>query len=152
MRATLEARPAPQIVGLRQPVLSDEAELASLMLDSYMGTVDYEGESLTEAIEEVRSTLSGSKGPFLWSASRVIEKEGVLASACLVIRWEDQPLVAFSMTRAAFKQRGLARASLEASMSSLCQQGEATVALFVTVANSAAVHLYESLGFAPSAA
>jgi ribosomal protein S18 acetylase RimI-like enzyme len=118
------------------------------MLDAYLGTIDYEGESIDEALSEVRSTLDGSKGPFDWSASRVIEREGMHAAACLVIRWREQPLVAFSMTRARFKNTGLARTCLISSMNQLAQRGEATLALFVTLANKSAVSLYQSLGFA----
>lgn len=84
----------------------------------------------------------------MWSASNVIEREGVLASATLVIRWQDQPLVAFTMTDARFKRQGLGRACMLSAMQQLHAAGETELDLFVTLANSEAVGLYRSLGFA----
>ena len=148
MRVQLQERVATPVDGMRAPIEEDVAGLAALMLDAYLGTVDYEGESIEEALSEVRETVEGTKGPFLWTASRVIEREGLLASACLVIRWREQPLVAFSMTRGRFKKKGLARACLLSSMKALREQGDTTLALFVTLSNEQAVSLYRSLGFA----
>jgi GNAT superfamily N-acetyltransferase len=83
----------------------------------------------------------------LWTASRVIERDGVLASATLVIRWQDQPLVAFTMTDARFKRQGLGRVCMLNTMRQLHAAGEGKVHLFVTLANDKAVSLYRSLGF-----
>jgi hypothetical protein len=102
--------PAVAIAGLRCPTAADEHRLASLMYHAYLGTIDYDGQDEAGALAEVRRTLAGGYGPFLWSASRVVEREGVLASAALLTRWEDSPFVAFSMTRPEFKRRGFARA------------------------------------------
>ena len=91
--------------------------------------------------------MSGGKGPFLWKASHVIERDGALASATLVIRWQDQPLVAFTMTDARFKRQGLGHACMLNSMHRLHAAGESELHLFVTLANDEAVSLYRSLGF-----
>ena len=147
MRALLCPITAPVIAGMRHPVQSDESALAALMMRAYVGTIDYEGEDEADALVEVRHTLSGGKGPFLWSASNVIEREGVLASATLVIRWQNQPLVAFTMTDARFKRQGLGRACMLSAMHQLHAAGETELHLFVTLANSEAVGLYRSLGF-----
>ena len=147
MRALLHPITAPVIAGMRRPAQSDENALAALMMRAYVGTIDYEGENEADALVEVRHTLSGGKGTFLWSASNVIEREGVLASATLVIRWQDQPLVAFTMTDARFKRQGLGRACMLNSMHRLHAAGESELRLFVTLANDEAVNLYRSLGF-----
>jgi len=147
MRARLRPITAPVIAGMRRPAQSDENALAALMMRAYVGTIDYEGENEADALVEVRHTLSGGKGTFLWSASNVIEREGVLASATLVIRWQDQPLVAFTMTDARFKRQGLGRACMLNSMHRLHAAGESELRLFVTLANDEAVNLYRSLGF-----
>ena len=88
MRALLRPITVPVIAGMRHPTRSDEAALAALMMRAYVGTIDYEGEDESDALVEVRHTLSGGKGTFLWTASHVIERDGVLASATLVIRWK----------------------------------------------------------------
>jgi hypothetical protein len=148
MCATLHPVRAPAVSRLRLPTVDDEDALAKLMLDAYRGTIDHdEGEGEAEALLEVRRTLSGSKGPCLWSACRVVEREGKLASAALVIRWQGEPLVAFTMTAAAVKHRGLARACMLGSMRELYANGERRLGLFVTLANAEALALYRSLGF-----
>lgn len=147
MTAILAPITAPAIEGTRHPIQADEVALAALMMRAYAGTIDYEGEDEADALVEVRDTLSGNKGPFLWSASNVIEREGVLASATLVMRWQGQPLVAFTMTDARFKRQGLGRACMLNSMHQLHAAGETKLHLFVTLANDEAVGLYRSLGF-----
>ena len=148
MRIALSSGAAPCVAGLRNPRPFDEDALAALMMRAYIGTIDYEGEDEAEALSEVRRTLSGDKGPFLWSESNVIEREGALACATLVIRWHNEPLVAFTMTDARFKRQGLARACMLSSMHQLRAVGENQLSLFVTLANTDAVSLYQSLGFA----
>ena len=145
MRIALGSVAAPSVAGLRNPHPADEEALASLMMRAYVGTVDYEGEG--EALSEVRKTLSGDRGPFLWSESNVVPREGTLACATLVTRWNGEPLVAFAMTDARFKRQGLARACMLSSMHQLRAVGERQLSLFVTLANVEAVSLYRSLGF-----
>jgi len=147
MRAILRPVFAPEVAGIRHPTQTDERALAALMMSAYVGTIDYEGEDEADALMEVHKTLSGDKGPFLWSASNVIDHAGSLLCATLVVRWQGQPLVAFTMTSAPFKRQGLARACMLCSMHQLQTDGERELTLFVTLANTEAVALYESLGF-----
>jgi hypothetical protein len=65
MRAVLRSVPTQVVAGMRHPTQADEAALASLMMQAYVGTVDYEGEDEADTLAEVRKTLSGDKGPFL---------------------------------------------------------------------------------------
>jgi len=80
MRALLRPITVPAIAGMRHPTQPDEAALAALMMRAYVGTIDYEGEDEADALVEVRHTLSGGKGTFLWTASHVIERDGVCLS------------------------------------------------------------------------
>lgn len=139
---------AAPVQGLRAPSAADVRALAALMMDAYAGTIDHdEGETEEDALGEVQATLSGANGPYLESASRLVEIDGRLASATLVIRWRGLPFVAFTMTAAACKRRGLARACLVSVMRALHDAGEMQLRLLVTVDNIAAVALYRSLGF-----
>lgn len=45
------------VVEIRRIAVTDRDQLAELMLDAYIGTIDYEGEALVEAIDEVDSWL-----------------------------------------------------------------------------------------------
>jgi GNAT superfamily N-acetyltransferase len=147
MQAMLREMPCPTEPGLRIPTPADIDQLASLMLDAYVGTVDYEGEDEHDALIQVHKTISGESGSFVWSCSRVIERRSVLASATLITRWENRPFVAFTMTRPEFKRLGLARACMVNAMQALVAHGEHEVRLMATLENAAANALYQTLGF-----
>ena len=139
--------PSRALDGMRSPTTADENNLASLMYHAYLGTIDYEGEDEAQALKEVRRTFAGDYGALMWSASRVVERESILASAALITRWEDRPYVAFSMTHPQFKRLGFARACLESAVNQLLLEGEHELRLVSTLANVAAMSLYQKLGF-----
>lgn len=136
---------------LRAPRDEDRIALARLMLAAYAGTTDDEGGTEADALAEVDRTFAGGYGAFLGDMSRVVEVDGRIASAALVTRWRDRPLLAFSMTLPDCKRRGLARACLLGAIDALRAAGERELVLVVTRANEAAVRLYEGLGFGPFA-
>jgi hypothetical protein len=43
----------PSMPPVRPPTVADRGRLAELMLDAYRGTIDYEGETIVEAVAEV---------------------------------------------------------------------------------------------------
>lgn len=147
LRAALHSPVAVAVPGLRAPREDDVEALGALMLRAYVGTIDYEGETLEQAIAEVRKTFAGEHGPFDPAHSCVAERDGRLASATLVTRWQSRPFVAFTMTDPAFARQGLARATLQRAMGLLHASGETELRLVVTLENEAARRLYESLGF-----
>jgi hypothetical protein len=124
LRLELKPMPCTALDGMRSPTAADENNLALLMYHAYLGTIDYGGEDETQALAEVRRTFAGDYGSFMWPSSRVLEREGVLASAALITRWRDKPYVAFSMTRPPFKRLGFARACLESAVNQLLLDGE----------------------------
>lgn len=144
----------------REPrVDAAEAErLARLMLESYRGTIDDEGDTIEVARVEVRRLLAGEFGEFDGGASIVLEARGEggggegcvdgeeLAAATLVTRHHGAPFVAFSMTAPAWKRRGLARAGLRHAMGVLAARGEWLLRLVVTEGNPAE-GLYAGEGF-----
>ena len=132
---------------LRSPTEGDIEALGELMYRAYLGTIDYEDETVDQSVEEIRKTYRGDYGRFDPEHSSVAERGGLLASATLITRWQDRPFVAFSMTDPRFGRQGLARASLERSMALLRHDGEHELRLVVTLANEPAFNLYESLGF-----
>jgi len=143
----LTPMPVRAVDGMRSPTPADEHLIASLMYHAYIGTIDYHGEDEAQALDEVRSTFSGKYGAFMWSASRVIERDSILTSAALLTRWQDRPFIAFSMTRPEFQHRGFARACLMSAVNQLLADGEHEVRLVATLANVAAMGLYQNLGF-----
>lgn len=137
------------LAGARQPTEADIPALGALMLDAYRDTVDYEGETLEQAIAEVTRTFAGKYGLFLPQCSCVVERAGELVSAALLTRWQERPFVAFAMTAQGCKRQGLARACMLCVMEAVRESGEEKLSLVVTVANVAAYELYQSLGFVP---
>jgi len=133
---------------------SDTQQLAELMLDAYRGTVDYNGETLADALKEVECTLSGSYGRFLPECSFVVAGEDELASATLVTlpgegRPDKCPLLAFAMTRKCHQRQGMSAALVRRSAAALREWGYSRVELVVTAANAPARRLYARLGFQP---
>jgi len=135
---------------LFRPISEGDVDvLGSLMLEAYRGTIDYEGETLEEAIEEVHTVLAGGYGPFFEDCSYIIEDEGKILSASMIVMSEkvDAPLLAFSMTHPEHKRKGMAEFLLKASINWLLDAGHQELYLVVTEGNTGAIRLYEKLGF-----
>ena len=135
--------------GLRRPTDDDAEALATLMLDAYRGTVDFDGtETIETARREVDGYFSGESGAAMLDVSRVVDDDDDerLVSAVLVSAYEDLPLIAYVMTAASHKRQGLATALLCESLTALADLGQHRAHLWVTAAN-AAVRIYTRLGF-----
>ncbi len=121
--------------------------LARLMKASYQGTIDYEGETLDECLEEMKGTISGKYGPFLAMGSfAAFEGEKAIAASMITL-WKENPLVAFTMTDPEYKRKGLAGELILKSMLALRGAGYKMLYLVVTEGNLSAENLYRKLGF-----
>ena len=69
----------PSWAPVRRLTIADRDALAQLLLDAYVGTIDYEGETLAEAGEEVGAWLAGSP---LLAQSYGLEQEGRSSRPC----------------------------------------------------------------------
>jgi ribosomal protein S18 acetylase RimI-like enzyme len=151
MEMALTPRSLSPDPGSRAVRPDDKEALAILLFAAYRGTIDDEGDSFADALEEIEKTQRGDYGRFLPECSFVMEDGEYIASACLVSFFEphDAPLVVFLMTRPEAKRRGLARSLLERSMDALRNRGHSRLTLVVTDGNDPALNLYRSLGFLP---
>ena len=139
------AVPPPRDV--RAVTASDAPALGQLASAAYRGTVDDEGETLDEHVSEMEATLAGRYGPWLASASRLVQPpQQPVTTAVLVTLWDDLPFLAFCLTRPDAQRRGLAAALISEAARSLEAAGHLQVHLAVSRANPA-VRLYERLGF-----
>lgn len=127
-------------------VTPDDAEaLAVLMLDAYAGTIDSDGlETLDDARTEVAGFFAGAP---LLEHSLVAEADGRPAAAVLVSRHDDVPLIAYVMTAANHKGKGLASSLVARALRSLHAAGERRAHLWVTAGNVPAERIYRRLGF-----
>ena len=110
MKLLLKEREFTKLWSCRNISEKDTRSLGKLVLESYRGTTDYEGETQEDAISEIRDTINGKYGPLLEPCSFLIDENGQVLSAC-IITWsekENLPLLAFSMTHPDFKNQGMA--------------------------------------------
>ena len=147
MTVALASHPRALVAGARRPRPDDLQALAALMLAAYQGTVDYTGESLDDAAQEIAKTFAGGYGVFLARHSYVVERESTLVSASLVTRLEGRPLLAFAMTAPHWKRKGLAKATIGNVMLDLFEAGDTELELALHAKNQPALNLYWSLGF-----
>lgn len=154
LSAPIETRPDPTWpagIAVRHPGPADAGDLASLMLDAYRGTVDDDGETIDDARAEVDGYLSGGVGAPLLEPSFVALAAGDLVAACLVSLHDGRPLMAYQMTAAHWKRRGLATGLLVAALNALALAGYTHAHLWVTSGNEPAERIYDRLGFAEEA-
>jgi GNAT superfamily N-acetyltransferase len=130
-------------VDLRSLTPDDRDALAQLMLDAYMGTIDYEGESIVEAREAIDDWLGDAP---LLSHSFGATIDGRVASAALVMILDDAPFISIVMTAPEHKGTGLGRAVVAASLESLRTEHHSTVTLYITEGNAPSERLFASLG------
>ena len=129
---------------VRSITVDDLDGLARLMLNAYVGTIDYEDEDLDDAIEEVRSFFDADH-PLL-GHSYLVEKEGTFVSAILVLVSKGTPFIGYVMTLPEYKNSGLARLVTTASLESLADDGHNKVVLYITDGNRPSEALFRSVG------
>ena len=137
-------------IQLRALQLSDAPTLAELMIDAYRGTIDYDDETIEDAIGEVNAYLGGERGgAALLEVSQLAFKEAILISACLVAEWDkrQQPIIAYVMTRAKSKNQGLAKQLLISALRQLDSKGHGGVWAVITEGNLVSEQMFINLGF-----
>ena len=139
------ARPADD-PAVRHPTSDDAEALAELMLDAYLHTIDYEGETVVEAREEVGRYFAGRP---LLECSWVRLDGDAAVSALLVSHWADRgcPIVSYVMTASAWKGKGLASDLLARSLASLAATGLEEVRAVVTEGNLPSEAVFARAGF-----
>jgi GNAT superfamily N-acetyltransferase len=134
---------------LRNPVPTDKDVLADLMLDAYIGTIDYDGETLQDAVKEVEGYFAGKTGQPLLDCSWLCLSGRELASACLLALWSERPgpLISYLMTRPRWKNKGMASMLLEKASESMTDHGYTKVHAFLTEGNRPSEAIFNHFGF-----
>lgn len=151
MKLLLKEQSFNNVWQYRTILRKDVHSLGVLMLEAYQGTIDYEGETLEDAVREVQATIDGKYGPFLNECSFLIEEGERILSACMVA-WSERmqlPLLAYSMTHPAVRSQGMATFLIKKSINALHAKRYKEIYLVVTEGNEAAQHLYKKIGFRP---
>jgi L-amino acid N-acyltransferase YncA len=137
-------------LSVRRPRQDDAEALAVLMIEAYRGTIDYDGETVEDARSEIQAYLAGERGgPAQLAPSRLAEADGKVVAACLVAQWDKRQysLITYVMTHAAWKQHGLGRQLVRASIDALRQDGHCEVRAVITAGNEPSERLFVGLGF-----
>jgi RimJ/RimL family protein N-acetyltransferase len=140
-------RPVPAFTSedaeIRSITENDLDVLANLMLDAYIGTIDYEGETLQEAVGEVESYFDGE--PMI-EHSFAASIDGEIASTVLVLLWQGGPFIGYARTVPAYKNKGLGRLLVAATMTSLHQVDHTHLTLFITEGNTPSEAMFKAVG------
>ena len=137
-------RSLPVSMGVREPTRNDRDALAELMMDAYVGTIDYHGESLSQAVEEVDGWFASEA---LLAHSRVATAVGAIQSAILASLVDEDAFIGYVMTRAAVKNRGLAQALLDLSAGSIWEAGFTRIRAWITEGNAPSEAVFLRAGF-----
>ena len=121
--------------------------MAEAVLDAYRDTIDYEGENLEQTLDELKRVYKGSYGPLMEEASFLLMEEDVVRAGVLVCLYRGEPTITYTFTRKTDQRLGYATLLISKSAYELYKMGYHSLYLYVTVENSSAVRLYESLGF-----
>lgn len=121
--------------------------MAEAILDAYQDTIDYEGEDLEQTVDELKRVYKGSYGPLMDEASFLLMDEGVVKAGVLVCLYRDEPTITYTFTRKKHQRLGYATLLISKSAYELYKKGYHSLYLYVTVENTGALRLYESLGF-----
>lgn len=131
----------------RRLVPEDRDALGALILDAYLGTIDYEGETIVEANEAIDEWLDDS--PLLEHSFAVVEDD-VIVSAVLAMTLDDNPFIAIVMTHPDHKGKGYGTAAVTATLASLQSEGHERVVFFITEGNTPSEKLFGNLGAKPA--
>lgn len=139
-------RELPKGLELRMPVASDREQLASLLVDAYAGTIDYEGESLDDARGEMDGYLTGEAD---LETSRVAVSDSEIVAAVLMSRIAGIPMVGYVMTRTRMKNQGLASALVDHAVAASWAAGDDALRAFITDGNHPSERVFTRAGFEP---
>ena len=135
---------------LRAAMASDVNALSELMIDAYQGTIDYAGESLEDAMSELQAYLKGRcGGPPLLERSCLAFAGPTLAGACLPSDWDIRPsaFIPYIMTRAKWKNLGVAQQVLRTVLHGLREDGHREVRTIITIGNTPSEKVFARMGF-----
>ena len=128
----------------------DVFPLAELMLDAFVGTIDYEGETLLEARAELEKFLQGNDQtqPLLQHSLLAMEGDQIL-SACLTSVWVERPYpwISYVMTNSQYKNRGLGISMVSEVLTRLWMAGHGAVGAMITEGNQPSEKIFSKLGF-----
>ena len=133
----------PQSALIRGVRVDDRDALASLLLDAYRGTVDYEGEGDEQALAAIDEYFAR----IVWRHSVVLDEGDSLSAMSLVASVDGRHYIDPVVTASTRKGKGHGRAVVLTSLRSLAADGVAEVGAVITDGNTPSERLFAGLGF-----
>lgn len=149
LRLDLDSFRPPPRTPVAPRVITDERFLpiAELMVEAYTATIDFEDDTVDDAVRELSVAASGEYGePLRQHWLEVVRDDGSPCAAIICTRLSGIPFVAFTFTSHGDTGRGLATTLVADVATALKAEGESSFSLGVTVGNPAE-RIYERLGF-----
>lgn len=150
MEAPLARRDKPELAVVH-PDATDVDAIAEFLMAAYEGHLEQRFGMHVGTPEEWReyttSIWKGASGTYLPLASWLTREDDEIVGASLASKWMGTPLLAELGVRKDRRGRGIARALLTATTNALVDLGHDVLALYVTLGNDDAIHLYETQGF-----
>lgn len=143
--APVTASRRPSTAELRQTTAADDAALATLLDQAYVGTIDHDPEADHVGELETWRTVDGADD----EASFVAHLDGELVGASLIGRELGAPFLYEIAVLEGGRGRGIARALLHASLDRLASRREPHIAAWVTMGNVGSESLLVGAGFVP---
>jgi ribosomal protein S18 acetylase RimI-like enzyme len=141
----------PPSLPLAHPEAMDVDDVAAFLMRAYEGHMEQQFGMHVGSEEDwddyVTSIWKGENGTYLPLGSWLTRDEAGIAGVSLASNWMGSPLLAEIGVRADRRGKGIARGLITATMNALVDLGYDRLALYVTIGNDPAVHLYESMGF-----
>jgi L-amino acid N-acyltransferase YncA len=135
---------------IRPVQTTDASLLAELMIDSYRGTIDYDGETFDDGLAEVNAFFAGERGGPPWLAmSYLALVDSHVVGTCLTGEWSERqlPVIAYVLTSANWKKRGVGRQLLCRVLDTLKENGYPEVRAVITEGNTPSENLFLKIGF-----
>ncbi|MPM81065.1 hypothetical protein SDC9_128117 [bioreactor metagenome] len=137
----------PPSVLIRSINAPSAAAIGEALLDSYRDEIDYEGETLQQAIEEIQAVRGGCYGPIIQELSGCVLISEQVAAALFVTASPSGCFIPYIFTRKTYRRQGLAKSLLSHCLIQAAASGYPQISLYVTVGHDSAHKLYYSLGF-----
>jgi len=139
--------------GEAAPLLESKTEeIGEAFLDAFLGTIDYEGEGIEEAVAEVKDLFAGAYGKLLPEVSGCLLQGGSVVSALFAAENGKGVFIPYVVTVKRNSGQGYATRLINRAILQAKKGGYGFIDLYVTKGNDKAERLYRRLGFkdAPS--
>ena len=135
----------PRDLTVRTPTKGDRLALADLMMSAYVGTIDYDGETHDQAVQEVDGWFD--RETYLATSRVAADDSGEIVAAVLNSTWDDVAMVGYVMTQAEWKGKGIASALVDVAVNAMLDDGFDEVTGWITDGNLPSEAIFTRAGF-----